>query len=327
MKILLFKTHLGFTRYFTTLMNKHKFVWLASTHVGYDSIFGKTAEPINIWKAAGYEADIDYTYSKIPLSQINPDKLDVDVMLNCMCTNNYLRDFFDTVERWNIPRVMKILYYGPTNRIASFINKFKDRYPLAYENDYMVQRYKGYNYKGPIIYNCVDPWRKIEWLGDRKGVYTILNAGVKAERSHGPIARRAKEVMSKVKGNNYFQDSREKYWLPSEYQELRRHFRAFIDTSVHRPLTLSLQEAITMGTPSVIFAHAQHMGKKFIRNGVNGYLCSNTQQMTNACNTLINNYDLAKAMSVEAKKTARELWGAEVIRPKYEELFKKAIGG
>ena len=98
--------------------------------------------------------------------------------------------------------------------------------------------------------------------------------------------------------------------------------------------TLSIIEAMMTGMPVVAIskklAHLrQHQQldfyevDEFIKDGVNGFVCDDVQQMRDKIDLLLNDYELAKKISVEARKTAIKLFGKEKIAKKWRTLLEK----
>lgn len=97
--------------------------------------------------------------------------------------------------------------------------------------------------------------------------------------------------------------------------------------------TLSIIEAMMLGIPVVaIGKQLAHVGKfedinfyevdEFIEDGVNGMVCNSVQAMRETIKLLLNDYDLAKKISAEGRKTAIKLFGKRKIADQWREFMK-----
>lgn len=97
--------------------------------------------------------------------------------------------------------------------------------------------------------------------------------------------------------------------------------------------TLSIMEVMMTGMPVVaISKKLAHLSQyeqfnfyevdEIIENGVNGFVCDTVQEMRQRIEELLNDYNLAKRISAEARKTAIKVWGKDKIAKQWDALLK-----
>jgi hypothetical protein len=97
--------------------------------------------------------------------------------------------------------------------------------------------------------------------------------------------------------------------------------------------TLSLIEAMMTGMPIVSIDKAQAMVQSFenldffevdtiIQNGTSGLICPTPEVMRKQVQRLLNDYDYAKEISINARKRAIELFGKDTIKKQWERFLK-----
>ena len=111
--------------------------------------------------------------------------------------------------------------------------------------------------------------------------------------------------------------------LLKKYQEARMFFSLGTKPC---PIVLSIKEAFAVGTPVITWGPrlgggATYSAYSFIENGVNGFYSDNVVELKGYCKLLLNDYDLAKKMSIASRKTGLKHFDFKVIQPKWAALF------
>lgn len=118
-------------------------------------------------------------------------------------------------------------------------------------------------------------------------------------------------------------------------QCLSRSRCAYSGVSKPSPVTYTFIEKLTAGCPIVTIGpikgndhanpyHPQaYEAHTFIKNGVNGFWSDDEDELKDYIRMLFNDYNLAKSISEEGRKTAVEHFSYDVIKSQWENLFKK----
>lgn len=106
------------------------------------------------------------------------------------------------------------------------------------------------------------------------------------------------------------------------------------------PYTLALEEAMMTGIPIVAIGRAlaeelpevaindryhYYELENIIENGKNGFISDNINELRQHVDELLQDYDLAKRISEQGRKTAIRLFGKEKIKSEWENFFKEVI--
>lgn len=309
---------------------EHSFYLVGRYAVGWKEIFP--------WHP-DFTAKVEYSEERVEDLQFSSDHF--DLMLDVPETNDYIPKYFETAKNWDLPRVRKILYTSPsgvikrlgkwvtsrddkTLKYLKYLKRFR-RFPLVYENWLLQKRWEHYRVgDGRMILNTAEPWLRQNWKGDIGGILNVCN-GAFSWREQSDEVKIAKQTLKEVKGQNYLHDAYEKWLWPKDYIEMMSHYRAYLETSTSRTLTMAFQQAMSLGMPVVAYDSRRTCYAQVIRHGVNGFITRNVRELKRYCEMLLRDYDLAKRIGDAAKETAKELWGFDVIKPKWEEAFKEAI--
>jgi len=96
--------------------------------------------------------------------------------------------------------------------------------------------------------------------------------------------------------------------------------------------TLTIMETMMLGMPVVAISkqlanipNAEQFDfyevDEIIEDGVNGFICDTVQEMRKRIDELLNDYELAKKISMGARKKAIEVWGKEKIAKQWDKLL------
>ena len=95
------------------------------------------------------------------------------------------------------------------------------------------------------------------------------------------------------------------------------------------PVTMTFKEAMSAGCPVITWGPKlgsfsctkTYTAYKYLENGMNGYYSDDIEELRSYIDLLFNDYDLAKQISIQARKTALKHFSIEVIQKKWENLF------
>jgi len=116
--------------------------------------------------------------------------------------------------------------------------------------------------------------------------------------------------------------------LKKAYRENRAYFHTGTQPASY---TLNLMEAMMTGIPVVALGskfcnrdypeQATYEVHEIIKNGQNGYCSNNTEELRRYVRDLLGDYELAKRIGAEGRKTAIELFGKEAIKQKWHNFL------
>lgn len=116
--------------------------------------------------------------------------------------------------------------------------------------------------------------------------------------------------------------------LLTQYQNCRAYFSLGTKPC---PVVLNFKEAMSVGCP--IFTWGPKLGNHsinktfsaytFIEKGVNGFYSDNLAELKDNIKIVLNNYEIAKKMSVESRKTALKTFSYKVMKEKWLNFFKE----
>lgn len=118
-----------------------------------------------------------------------------------------------------------------------------------------------------------------------------------------------------------------------EVKQLMRNSRVFVSAGTWpASYTLAFMEAFITGIPVVTvskkIANIQHYEQinfyevdEIITNGVDGFICDDVSQMRNRIGELLADHDLARSISVEARKTAIKYFGKDNIKQQWADFL------
>ena len=108
--------------------------------------------------------------------------------------------------------------------------------------------------------------------------------------------------------------------LASEYQEAS----VFLNTSTVSPVPTSLLEAMSCGC--AVVSTATCMIPEIIKNGVNGYISNNEQDLRGYTKELLEDPSLAAKMGQAARETILEKFSEDKFINNWNEVFDLAYG-
>ena len=171
------------------------------------------------------------------------------------------------------------------------------------------------------------------WTGQEEYIYTVNSAFVqrKFESNTAEYLKVTEDLPKKLYGTHN-QGMRALYnYGAASSEELLRQFqinRLYFSLGTKPcPVVLSFKEAMSTGQPVITWGpklggptFAAHT---FIENGVNGFYSDDLSELKSYAELLLKNYDLAKKVSIEGRKTALKNFGMDIIGPKWLSLFRE----
>jgi glycosyltransferase involved in cell wall biosynthesis len=261
--------------------------------------------------------------------EINPK--DYDLLIDSWETRGYNPDWKEESLRWNIPRIVKILWTA----FPSYLT-FTDQEKLALnksiistENFTLEERWRaiGFQHVNTLLYPPGPWWFEDKWVGDTNKVLFILSAGPSRDTISTGLPM-WKQIEQEFPQQSYHQDAVKSYLNSPKLAELCRQYRCYVNLDQGpdaRPLCLVFTEAISAGIPPLIIKQPNTDYSRYIKNGVSGYICDDYQDLVDKIKILLNNKDLAQGMSNEIRKIARENFSEEVLKPMWMNTVKQAM--
>lgn len=116
-------------------------------------------------------------------------------------------------------------------------------------------------------------------------------------------------------------------WLSEgfdDYREFIGRSLVYFNPTLESPMPRSRTEAMLSG--SCIVTLPNHGAEEFIKQGVNGFHVPNNPELcADLLEHLINNYQLAKRVGQEGKKTARELFNSQRFQSEWTTLLTEVL--
>lgn len=170
-----------------------------------------------------------------------------------------------------------------------------------------------------------------DWNGHISKVVTMAQSMKYRELYlHFSVFEKATRGLPRVLFGNGNEDAGELWggWL--NYEQLKQAYRDhrvfFYTGTMPAPYTMGFQEAFMTGMPVVSIgrklAEFNLETPDFIQNGVNGYVSDDLKELYDVTKKLLLDYDLAKQISANTRKTALELFGKQKIKRQWKEFFE-----
>jgi hypothetical protein len=195
----------------------------------------------------------------------------------------------------------------------------------------------GYIGEDEVIRFYKDPNEYNDWIGNKLNVMAINQAMLqRGIDSNYPLFHNVcKGIPTKLFGphNEGLPESAGLLTYEQMKNELREN-RAYFYTGTRIPsYTLGFIEAFMTGIPIVsvseLFGNHPSLNQRtfeiheIIKNGKDGFISDNPVELKQYLQELLNNHDLAKRISANARKKAIQLFGKENIKNRWQEFLMK----
>ena len=195
----------------------------------------------------------------------------------------------------------------------------------------------GYLGADAVIRFYKDPDEYQGWTGERAEIMTLSQSmKFRGEFCHYDIFHEACKGFPATLYGPGNEEEPENGGLLS-YEDMKqamRDYRVFFYTGTHpASYTLSFIEAMMTGTPIVSVGHRHGNSSIFqqrtfeipeiIRNTNNGFVSDNLEDLRSYLKQLLTDYDMAKAISQNARRTAIELFGKKAIKEQWRVYLAK----
>lgn len=175
-----------------------------------------------------------------------------------------------------------------------------------------------------------DPEEYKGWNGKVKQVITVAQSMKKRQALKFHIFDKATRGFPRKLYGHSNDDVGELWGGSLSYEELKGVYRDnrvfFYTCTFPAPYTMGFMEAWMTGTPIVAIGSELagfHLEVPLlIDNGVNGFTSNNLLELRKYTSTLLEDHNLAKAISVQGRKKAIELFGKERIKREWKEFFE-----
>lgn len=197
----------------------------------------------------------------------------------------------------------------------------------------------GYCGEDAMIRFYKDPEEFKDWNGDKRVVINFSQS-LKVRGDHcgyQMIMDATKGFKRKIYGVG--NENLGKVWggvvSYEEQKEILRNSRVYIyHGTTPAPYTLSFIEALMTGTPVVavgsgitnkIYGQETNEIEDIIQNGVNGFVGNSVEELRNYIQLLMDDYEVAKRISAEGRKTAISMFAKDSIRKEWDILFHEKL--
>jgi hypothetical protein len=165
------------------------------------------------------------------------------------------------------------------------------------------------------------------WSGELERGITVVNSMAKRGRLAGPdlFARVRKLVPLDLAGmgSERFEGLGD---LPlRELHRLETGYRFFFNPIRYTSLPLAVVEAMAIGLPIVALATTELPGA--IRNGIDGFVSNNVDELVDGMRRLIADQKFARQLSESAREAARTLFGIHRFQDDWNAALARVAGG
>jgi hypothetical protein len=255
-----------------------------------------------------------------------------DLLIESAETFEYARDWANHCARVECPILLKAcwtrapLYFFP----APYVEKTRD-FPVLLEMPAHASVWKKAGYRDVnVILNPVGEWWFAKpWTGERERILFVLS-GAKDWRGSDPSwfgLELWEEICRAFPGRAYHHDGHVSYKTSREMTELYAESRVFVNLDRpygqgERPLTLAFTEALSAGLPVVARKLRGLSFGKFIDS--NGVCTDDLSRMCTFIEKCLTSHVYAAERGARSRQIARESFSADVLRPHYGELIRRA---
>ena len=241
-------------------------------------------------------------------------------------------------SNWDVLRNKKVIWRTVGQELhwaENAMRKYREDgvYIVRWSNE--EQDIPGYCGCDMVIHACKKETDFIDWIGDDESVITFNNNFVQRKKALNYdfyIKSLGDNIPRKLFGlNNLGVPGNLGVISYSEQLKVLGNGRvSFVTGTYPAPYTLGFVECWMSGIPVVhvgrsVFSLAGDVVTfeidKLIINGVNGILVNTEKEAQKTLSLLLNDFDMAKELSVNGRKSAIKEFGVEQAKAKWEELF------
>ncbi len=273
---------------------------------------------------------IDTHFRTEHYSEIDPHEY--DLLIDSYETRIYNPEWRECSLKWDIPRILKILWYSEPSNIDFIDNEFEilNKSVVSTENFTLNERWKeaGFENVKMLLYPPGDWWFDGPWTGDIDKALYILSAGPSRDTVSTGLDQ-WKDLEKRLPENTFHQNGYESFVGSRGLAKMCKEHRCFVNLDqapVARPLALVFTEVLCSGLPPVIIKQPETDYYKYVKNGVSGFICNDLNDVGDKIKLLCNDYSLAQSMSIETQKIGEENFSDRVLKPEWDEAVKIAQG-
>lgn len=184
-----------------------------------------------------------------------------------------------------------------------------------------------------IITQCVNKDDFKGWVGDEKKVFTTIKGFDNRPDTSLPLYNSTTELFDRVlvglDNKSVGDNSWVKQGIPQdEMLKLMQSCRVnYVQPRIGAAMVYGFIEGMMAGCPVVTYGQKYNgihwTANQYIKNGINGFLCNSTEDAVSKIQLLMDDYDLAKEISVKARDTAIKNFDYETIKGQWAKLFKE----
>jgi len=311
LNILTHATHEGFSGMLASI--PHNFYMLSGAIQG--------GPPFKKWDYHTRPMPPNHYMFNIPAEHTKAD-IEFDLVL-CQNRSMYYPFFFAVAEKLNIPLIVLDHTEPPPGASQQQLNGIKQW--IGHTNVYITEhnRTTWENPNGIIIPHGIDTEVFKGYTGALPRGVTMVNQFPSRDVfcGWGLYQSLLKQIQCDLVGDNPGLSKSIKD--PVEIASTLGQYRYYLNTSQLSPVPLSVLEAMAIGLPIVTTAKQEL--PKIIRNGYNGYISNDPEELIKACQKLVAEPELAKELGANARKTIEEKFSLQNFVENWNNVFYNTL--
>jgi len=256
-----------------------------------------------------------------------------DVLIESVETFSYSRDWLDQCHRLECPVLLKACWTrDPLEVLPAPASYFKRRksFPVLLEMPAHARNWRAAGFRDVnVLGNPVgDWWFARPWSGEQERVLFVLS-GAKSWRGDPSWfgLDTWEEIRRAFPGRAHHHDGDVSYLTSREMTDLYGSSRVFVNLDRtfgqgERPLTLAFTEALSAGLPVVARDLPGLSFGQFIDS--NGVCTNDLFRMCSFIENCLSSREYAAERGARSRQIALEHFSSKVLRPKYDQLIKRA---
>jgi len=234
-------------------------------------------------------------------------------------------EYYRASARIDLPRVfLAVFLWSPYSR-EYYLDL--EGYPLVFEESKTMNSREWSFYPRDLkylIYNVAPLFYYSKWIGDVKGAFTVFNyhRQPRLYREDDEVYIALEDRLGRDKF--YVHDGSVKFLSEDKLVRLYSRFRVYIEGSKTRRITNAFLQALAIGIPTLVLENDLDY-TKLIERVDRTLLFRTVDEGVEKIETLLEDYTLARNISLTIKSRVRDLLSPEVVRSRWKEVFYKAV--
>lgn len=320
----------------TSILSRHKpskvlKILTMPTHEGHASIMAKTGHEFHMITAPGHKPwnfhtrPLPHNHFVITLDRIENfhpiEQYDIVLSQNRLANYHILKPI---AARYNIPFVAIDHTEPPPGMVGEYLHRLEAMRgnPNVFITEFNKQSWKGYP-ADPVIPHGIDTSLFRGYHGTEPRGLSVVNLFPQRDMFCGWTLWKdiTSTIPVKLVGENPGLSE-----SISDVSKLIAELcsaRFFLNTSQWSPVPLSMIEAMACGCPVVTTAKQEI--PNIIRNGENGFMSNDPEELKGYCKQLLDDKDLATRLGAAGRQTVIERFGIDRFVANWNRVLYKAI--